>query len=109
MFDYQELATALINGKAPLVKELTIKALDGGEIPKDVLNNGLVAYYPFNGNANDESGNGNNGNLFQDFFDTQLFPGPLGDQGRTDLPGFGTHLALSKGHQEDGKVRKNQD
>ena len=25
--------------------------------------NGLVAYYPFNGNANDESGNGNNGVL----------------------------------------------
>lgn len=25
------------------------------------LNNGLVAYYPFNGNANDASGNGNNG------------------------------------------------
>jgi hypothetical protein len=25
------------------------------------LNDGLVAYYPFNGNANDESGNGNNG------------------------------------------------
>jgi hypothetical protein len=24
------------------------------------INNGLVAYYPFNGNANDESGNGNN-------------------------------------------------
>jgi PKD repeat protein len=24
------------------------------------LNNGLAAYYPFNGNANDESGNGNN-------------------------------------------------
>ncbi len=23
------------------------------------LDNGLVAYYPFNGNANDESGNGN--------------------------------------------------
>ena len=23
--------------------------------------NGLVAYYPFNGNANDASGNGNNG------------------------------------------------
>ena len=27
------------------------------------INNGLVAYYPFNGNANDESGNGNNGNI----------------------------------------------
>ena len=25
------------------------------------LNNGLVAYYPFNGNADDESGTGNNG------------------------------------------------
>jgi len=31
----------------------------GGIIPTD----GLVAWYPFNGNANDESGNGNNGIL----------------------------------------------
>ncbi len=28
---------------------------------RSFLTNGLVAYYPFNGNANDESGNGNNG------------------------------------------------
>ena len=28
----------------------------------NILNKGLVAYYPFNGNANDESGNGNHGN-----------------------------------------------
>lgn len=28
------------------------------------LDQGLLAYYPFNGNANDESGNGNNGALF---------------------------------------------
>src|SRR6266481_7525752 len=27
------------------------------------LTNGLVAYYPFNGNANDASGNGSNGTL----------------------------------------------
>ena len=27
------------------------------------LNDGLVAYYPFNGNVNDESGNGNNGTI----------------------------------------------
>jgi hypothetical protein len=27
------------------------------------LKKGLVAYYPFNGNARDESGNGNNGNV----------------------------------------------
>ena len=29
------------------------------ELPKPSLDDGLVAYYPFNGNANDESGNGN--------------------------------------------------
>jgi uncharacterized protein (TIGR02145 family) len=29
--------------------------------PPPTLNNGLVGYWPFNGNANDESGNGNNG------------------------------------------------
>lgn len=28
------------------------------------LDSGLVAYYPFNGNAIDESGNGNNGAIF---------------------------------------------
>ncbi|MDA7676359.1 hypothetical protein N8584_00040 [bacterium] len=33
------------------------------EIPKVDLENGLVAYYPFNGNANDESGNGNEGEV----------------------------------------------
>jgi 5-methyltetrahydrofolate--homocysteine methyltransferase len=43
MFEYEELATALINGKAPLVKELTDKALAAGESPQDVLNKGLVA------------------------------------------------------------------
>src|SRR5256885_2481165 len=28
------------------------------------LTNGLIAYYPFNGNANDESGNGHTGVVF---------------------------------------------
>jgi hypothetical protein len=31
------------------------------QIPSYVPTNGLVAWYPFNGNANDESGNGNHG------------------------------------------------
>jgi len=31
------------------------------QVPSYVPTNGLVAWYPFNGNANDESGNGNNG------------------------------------------------
>ncbi len=37
-----------------------IKELYDSEKPQD---SGLVAYYPFNGNANDESGNGNNGTV----------------------------------------------
>ena len=32
-------------------------------VPSYVPSSGLVAYYPFNGNANDVSGNGNNGNV----------------------------------------------
>ena len=28
------------------------------------LKKGLVAYYPFSGNANDKSGNGNNGTVY---------------------------------------------
>jgi hypothetical protein len=28
------------------------------------ITNGLVAYYPFDGNANDASGNGNNGTVY---------------------------------------------
>ena len=31
------------------------------QIPSYVPANGLVGWWPFNGNANDESGNGNNG------------------------------------------------
>ena len=33
------------------------------QIPSYVPTNGLVGYWPFNGNANDISGNGNNGNV----------------------------------------------
>jgi hypothetical protein len=37
------------------------RALNESEIQTLYHDDGLVAYYPFNGNANDESGNGNNG------------------------------------------------
>ena len=77
------------------------KALSETEIKNEV--NGLVAYYPFNGNANDESGSENNGtvngaSLTTDRFGntnsayhfngvdndiTCLFPGPLGASPRT--------------------------
>ena len=35
--------------------------------------NGLVAYYPFNGNADDASGNGNNGTLLRGIFISDRF------------------------------------
>jgi hypothetical protein len=34
-----------------------------GQVPSYVPTNGLVGWWPFNGNANDESGNGNNGTV----------------------------------------------
>ncbi len=37
------------------------------------LQRGLVAYYPFNGNANDESGNGNNGTVYGATLTTDRF------------------------------------
>jgi hypothetical protein len=40
---------------------LTIFFTSTAQIPTYVPTNGLVGYWPFNGNANDESGNGNNG------------------------------------------------
>ena len=40
-----------------------VTQLYNSEKPATDLSSGLVAYYPFNGNANDESGNGNNGTV----------------------------------------------
>ncbi|MFI5252704.1 MAG: LamG-like jellyroll fold domain-containing protein [Bacteroidota bacterium] len=37
------------------------------------LDHGLLAYYPFNGNANDESGNGNNGTVYGAILTTDRF------------------------------------
>jgi formylglycine-generating enzyme required for sulfatase activity len=46
------------------------------EVPEGNLNNGLVAYYPFNGNANDMSGNGNNGTVCGATLTTDRFGNP---------------------------------
>jgi hypothetical protein len=42
----------------------TIYFTSNAQIPSYVPTNGLVGYWPFNGNANDESGNGNNGTVY---------------------------------------------
>ena len=45
-----------------LAMVFTVNAM-AQNIPSYVPTNGLVGYWPFNGNANDESGNGNNGTV----------------------------------------------
>ena len=45
----------------------------GQTVPSYVPVNGLVGWYPFNGNANDESGNGNNGTVNGALLSTDRF------------------------------------
>jgi len=40
-----------------------LATITSAQVPSYVPTTGLVGYWPFNGNANDESGNGNNGNV----------------------------------------------
>src|SRR5579863_2770063 len=48
-----------------IFRVLIITAVLAGQVQaQNWLTNGLVAYYPFNGNANDASGNGNNGVVY---------------------------------------------
>jgi hypothetical protein len=42
---------------------LGLALITSAQVPSYVPTNGLVGYWPFNGNANDESGNGNNGTV----------------------------------------------
>ena len=49
--------------KLLLLPFLFITVLSFGQVPNYVPSNGLVGYWGFNGNANDESGNGNNGTV----------------------------------------------
>tara|TARA_B100000902_G_C26670287_1_gene602721 strand:- start:79 stop:306 length:228 start_codon:yes stop_codon:yes gene_type:complete len=46
-----------------LLPLLFITVISFGQVPNYVPTNGLVGYWPFNGNANDESVNTNNGTV----------------------------------------------
>jgi hypothetical protein len=55
---------------------LTLAALPlfaAAQVPSYVPTNGLVGWWPFNGNANDESGNGHNGTVTGATLTTGLF------------------------------------
>ncbi|MFM7105117.1 MAG: hypothetical protein ACKOW8_06310 [Flavobacteriales bacterium] len=44
-----------------LAATVCLTAVSVAQVPSYVPTDGLVGWWPFNGNANDESGNGNNG------------------------------------------------
>jgi hypothetical protein len=60
--------------KASLVIISVLGAVSG--YSQSSFTNGLVAYYPFNGNANDATGNGNNGTVVGATLATDRFGNP---------------------------------
>src|SRR5438477_9565702 len=61
--------------KALLLVVTLASGLLASGFSESFLTNGLVAYYPFNGNANDASGNGNNATPYGTFiFQTNSNP-----------------------------------
>jgi pimeloyl-ACP methyl ester carboxylesterase len=56
-----------------LYHSLFVVLLNLASVAHADLNTGLVAYYPFSGNANDASGNGNNGVVFNATLTTDRF------------------------------------
>jgi hypothetical protein len=78
------------------------------EVPDPVANcvpdlkKGLLAYYPFNGNANDESGNGNNGTPMNGaFFTTDMIGRPNKAAG---FDGINDYIIV----QDNGKLNSNE-
>ncbi len=63
------------------------------ELPNVDLDSGLIAYYPFDGNANDESGKGNHG--------TELFGGVSFSNGKFD------QAAKFEGYHNPGHIKVN--
>jgi hypothetical protein len=62
------------------------------QVPSFVPTNGLVGYWPFNGNANDQSGNGNNGTVNGATLTTDR----LGNtNGAYDFDGNNDHIVVS--------------
>ena len=65
--DYTAVASNSYGSVTSSVATLSIKGVDSG------IWKGLVAYYPFNGNADDKSVNSNDGTVFNAIFDEDRF------------------------------------
>ena len=71
----------------------TITVHDTVKIANTAVPNGLVAYYPFNGNANDESGKGNNGTVNGATLTTDRFGNA---NSAYNFDGINNQIAISK-------------
>jgi hypothetical protein len=69
------------------------------QVPNYVPTNGLVGWWPFNGNANDESGNGNNGTVIGSTLTTDRF----GNQDKAySFNGNGNYIGASSSNLPSG-------
>jgi archaellum component FlaC len=98
---YQELSTSLQNLNAQIaalqVEQLKLlERLNSITLqlnPPVDINTGLVAYYPFSGNAGDSSGNGNHGTVF----DVMLTPDRFGNSQNAYLfNGVSSYIDITK-------------
>ena len=67
---------ALTKQYTDLLSQFNLISSQLNTIPQISIINGLVAYFPFNGNANDSSGNGNNGIVTNAILTTDRFGKP---------------------------------
>jgi len=65
--------TTLNKQYADLLVQFNIIAIQLNTLPQISITSGLIAFYPFNGNANDSSGNGNNGTVTNAILTTDRF------------------------------------
>jgi hypothetical protein len=78
-----------------------VTALYNSEKPATDLTTGLVAYYPFNGNANDESGNGNNGTVNGATLTTDRF----GNVGKAyNFDGVNNYISINNVHIPESRM-----
>ena len=92
--DLEKLSAEIVKLKVSIEElKALMEELLAGKSP--IPTNGLVAWYPFNGNANDESGKENNGTVFGSSLVTDRFNQPnkaMGFDGVNDYVALGTYV-----------------
>lgn len=67
------------------------------------LSEGLILYYPFDGNANDESGNGENGTIYGPSLTYDRFGN---ENSAYEFNGTSDYIAITKHYQDGDSIEK---